>query len=62
MKNRDFNYKKFKEERTPNIRCSHLECREELVYLMETTDIAACPKCATIYDLKIYRKEIKKWK
>lgn len=42
---------------TPNVRCE--DCKKELEYICEVTEIAICPKCLTVYDLKIYKKDEK---
>lgn len=41
-----------KPRKKPNIRCWHEQCKEELEYVCELTEIAICPKCLTSYDLK----------
>jgi len=40
---------------TPNIKCE--DCKEELEYMDEAENIAICPKCFTMYDLKKFKEK-----
>ena len=40
---------------SPNIKCE--DCNEELEFMDEAKNIAICPKCLTMYDLKTFKEK-----